>query len=73
MTEVYRIESGLDIPEKAKFSIIDTLEPGQSVLISGYTLLKVSQACGWRQRRYGRRYTCRTIKDQSAVRVWRIS
>jgi hypothetical protein len=67
------IEDGIPVPkrrERVKYLVLDSLEPGQSVLIDVPTVNRLSTVIAYRQARDGKRFTCR--KERGGVRVWRV-
>jgi hypothetical protein len=71
-----RFEVGVPIPNRhEKYALISRLEVGESAIIPDVSISAASQAVAWRQRRYGRKFTCRTVMEGEVhgVRVWRLS
>ena len=67
------IECGLPVPPtRNDYSVLDLLEPGQSVWLPGIPVQRAATAAARRRVKFpGRAYTCRTV--EGGVRVWRAS
>ena len=72
MIDTLKIEKGIPIASTpTKYGFLDQLEPGDSVLLAHVNLSSLAACMQYRQHRYGKRFSRRTV--EGGVRVWRIS
>jgi hypothetical protein len=67
------IEDGIPVPPtRNDYSVLDLLEPGQSVVLPGIPVQRAVTAAARRAVKFpGRTYTCRTVGG--GIRVWRVT
>lgn len=65
------VEEGIPLPPaRNDYSVLDLLEPGQSVLLPGIPVQRAATAAARRRTKFpGRTYTCRAVGG--GIRVWR--
>jgi len=69
-----QVESKIPVPKVAdrkRYLVLDTLEPGESVLIPGLNTTSVKSSLWYRQERDGKKFTARKV--EGGVRVWRVA
>lgn len=67
MTE--NTEKGIPAPTRMSFTFLDSLQPGDSILVSGANSYSLEAALQYRQTRDGKRFSRR--KAEGGYRVWR--
>lgn len=65
------IQSGIPVPPtRNSYSVLDLLEPGQSVVLPGIPVQRAATAAARRRAKFpGRTYACRAV--EGGIRVWR--
>ena len=70
MVETLRIEKGIPVATNStRYGFLDQLEPGESVLLANVNISSLAACMQYRQKRYGKKFTRRTVAG--GVRVWR--
>jgi len=67
-----KIEQGVPVPRtrSQKYSELDRMEVGDSILFKGVNIHKIATSVFWRQQKYGKKFTCRSLPE--GTRVWRV-
>ena len=70
---IMAVEEGIPFPPtRNDYSVLDLLEPGQSVLLPGIPVQRAATAAARRRVKFpGRAYTCRAV--EGGIRVWRVN
>jgi hypothetical protein len=63
------IKKGIPVPPRMSFAFLDSLQPGDSVLVAGANAYSLETALQYRQSRDGKRFSRR--KAEGGYRVWR--
>ena len=63
------IKKGIPVPRRMSFAFLDSLQPGDSVLVAGANAYSLETALQYRQSRDGKRFSRR--KAEGGYRVWR--
>jgi hypothetical protein len=64
-----KIESGIPLPERNSYAVLDDLEPGQSVAFPIVDYHTVIRCYSYRQERDGKKF--RRKREGTKLRVWR--
>ena len=71
MIDTPKIETGIPVAiTSTRYGFLDQLEPGESVLLTNVNISSLAACMQYRQKRYGKKFTRRTV--ESGVRVWRV-
>jgi hypothetical protein len=68
-TVIEDLKTGIPVPPRTSFTFLDSLQPGESVLVTGANPYSLESALQYRQSRDGKRFSRR--KAEGGYRVWR--